>query len=351
MRDRWALGWLLGLVIIAVAILGFGCGGDGDGGPAPPGPGTGTATLEGKVVAASDPTLGIPDAVISVLGADRSGLSGAGGSYKIQSLPAGTWSVQVTTPRSEDYGTARADVPLIEGETTTVHFAVLPLDMAVPEQILLDPSSATIDLNGQITYRTQLVDAKNKALDSLEPTWVVTGGIGSMSPKGVFTAQSVGSGQVKAFSGNATRTSTVVVVSPRPPQINSFKLNPRTLPATGGEVYVSASIADGDGVRIQDARVEIFAPGDRIIELDMQVSNPDTAVTCPGLVNCYLEASYNATFQAPANDNQPSADGVQAPENYSARLMVRDRTGVTSTSEFVDFTVQGIDEPPPTPGL
>ncbi|MEA3402034.1 MAG: carboxypeptidase-like regulatory domain-containing protein [Armatimonadota bacterium] len=352
MCDRWALGWLMGLVIIAVMTVGFGCGGDdGAGGVAPPTPVMGTATLAGTVVAASDPTLGVSDAVISVVDANRSGLSGAGGSYRIENLPAGTWSVQVTTPRSEHYGTANAEVPLNENETTTVHFAVLPLDVSVPEQILLDPTSATIDLNGQITYRTQLVSASSKALDSLEPTWVVTGGIGSMSPTGVFTAQSVGAGQVQAFSGSARRTSTVVVVSPRPPQINSFRLNPQILPATGGQVYISASIADGDGVRVQDAKVQVYAPGDRIIELDMQVSNPETAIACPGLVNCYRQASYNTTFAAPANDNQPTADGVQAPENYSARLLVRDRTGMTSTSEFVDFTVQGIDQPPPRPGL
>ncbi len=351
MHNRWALGWLTGPIVV-LAIVGFGCGGDdaGGGGGAPP-PLVGTATMMGTVVAADDTQTAIPNASIIIQGANRQANSQADGSFVMQNLPTGTWGVQVQTPDSEVYGTASAQVPLNANQTTRVTFAVLPLEIAVPEQILLDPTDVTVDLNGRVGYRTRLVGPDNLALDDLQPTWVVTGEIGTVSPTGVFTAQTVGAGQVTAYAGNAERAGTVIVVAPRPPQITSFQLTPQTLPATGGDVFISAAVTDGDGILLQGVTVRIFAPGNNIIDLNTQVINPATAIGCGGQANCYLDASFGVTFAVPANDNQPSPDGVQAVENYSARLQVTDRSGMTSQSPFIDFVVQGIDQPPPRPAL
>ncbi len=350
MHCRSALGWLTGLTV-ALAIISLGCdGGDGggDGGPAPQ---TGTATLTGTVVSAADTGITVPNAVVTVQGTGGSAVSGADGRFTINNLPAGEWPVEVQTPQSEDYGTADARVPLTVGQTTTVNLAVLPLGTPRPQQILLDPVDATIDVNGRIAYRTQLVGPNNEALEDLQPTWVARGGVGTVDADGVFTAEAVGFGQVSAYAGDAERTGSVVVVAPRPPQIASFRVNPLKLPATGGQVYISAAVTDGDGVNVREVTVQIFAPGDQIIELDMDVTNPDTAISCGGLANCYVDASFGVTYQIPANDNQPTPGGVQAAEQYSARLLVRDRTGMRTQSEFVDFTVEGIDAPPPQPGL
>ncbi len=348
-RSR-ALGWLTGL-IVTVAVITVGCGGGDGGGGIVPGPAGGTATLNGTVVGADNVATVVPNAVVTVQGTGRSTTSDANGNFTLGGLPSGTFTVLVTTPQSEQYGTATAQVPLTDNATTTVNFAVLPLDLAQPEQILLDPINATLDLNGLLAYRVQVVGPDNQAYEGIEPTWVVTGGIGQISAAGVFTAQAVGSGQVKAYSGNAERTATMVVVAPRPPQIASFRVNPQMLPATGGQVFMSAAIKDGDGIRVQDVTVQILPAGGEPIEVPMAVTNPGSAIPCSGLLNCYIDASFGVNYQVPPNDNTPTPEGVQAEETYSVSLLVRDRSGMTSQSEFVDFVVQGIDPPPTVPGI
>jgi len=349
MHGKWALGWLTGLIIVAV-VINVGCGGGEGEGAAPPPP-LGTATLTGTVVAADNIQLTFANAVITVVGTGRQGVSGADGSFTMQNLPVGTWQVEVQTPDSEEYGTATAQVTLDPNQVTRVNFAVLPLDTTTPQQILLDPTSTTVDLNGRVIYRTQLVGPNNEPLDGLKPTWVVSGGIGTVTPDGVFTAQTVGNGTVTAFAGAAQRTATVQVVAPRPPQISSFRVTPQTLPATGGTIFLSGAISDGDFFFNDAATTEIYTPDNDVVELQMQVINPETAIPYEGLTNCWLDASFGVQFEVPANDNQPTADGVQDAEDYSARIIVRDRSGMVTESEFVDFTVEGIDAPPARPPI
>jgi len=350
MHRTRALGWLTGL-IVAVAIITVGCGGGNDGDGVIPGPAGGSATLTGKVVGADNVATVIANAVVTVQGTGRSANSDAAGDFTIAGLPSGTFTVLVTTPQSEEYGTATAGVPLTDDQTTTVSFAVLPLELAQPEQILLDPINATLDLNGRLAYRVQVVGPDNQAYEGIEPTWVVEGGIGQITEGGIFTAQTVGAGQVKAFSGNAERTATVVVVAPRPQQISSFRVNPQTLPATGGQVFMSAAIKDGDGMRVQDVTVQILPAGGEPIEVALTITNPGSAIACPGQPNCYIDASFGVNHLVPPNDNMPTPEGVQAEEVYSVSLLVRDRSGMTSQSEFVEFVVQGIDPPPALPGI
>lgn len=351
MHHRSALAWLTALLMV-LAVINFGCGGgDGGGGDGQPGPAFGTGTLTGTVFAADAPTVIVPNAVVTVEGAGLTANGGSDGAFTINNVPAGDYTVTVATPESEDYGTARADVSVATNETTTVNFAVLPLGVEAPEQILLDPDSATVDLNGRIIYHSQVVGPNNRALEDLTPTWVVSGGIGTISRSGVFSAEAVGSGHVTAYAGTAETSGNVVVVAPRAPRITSFQLSPQSLRATGGDVFISVAVSDGDGVEVGDVTVQIFAPGDNIIDLTPQVTNPDTALACNDASNCYLEASYGVTYTVSANDNQPSPDGVQAPEEYSARVRVTDRDGMSTTSEFIDFTVEGIDPPPTRPDL
>ena len=348
MKCRSALGWLASLTI-AVAIISAGCGGSGD--PDPPPPSPTMATLTGKVVAADNTAIGLPEAEILITGTGQSVTSGAGGSFTMHNVaPGDTW-VEVRTPTSETYGTARALVPLVAGETTTVNFAVLPLGVAAPQSVQIDPSSITIDLNGRVGYRSRVLGPTGAQIPGLSPTWVVRGGVGEITHDGMFTAHSVGTGQIIAYAGQAQSSAALNVVEPRPPHISSFQVNPRTLPATGGQIYVSAAVSDGDGVRLQDVRVQILPATGEPIELPMQVANPDTATACPGLADCYLDASFSTTWQVPANANRPDAAGIQAPVPYTISLQARDRSGRVSQSEFIEFSVQGIDPPPPTPGI
>ena len=362
MHRKAALGWLTGL-IIAVALIAVGCGGGdggGGGGGGTPPPQSGTATLNGQVVAASNTNTIIQGAVVTIRpvgqvaaaqSGERSVNTGADGGFAFTNLPAGTWAVSVTTPLSEDFGTAGARVSLVADRTTTVSLAVLPLGLAAPERINLDPTSATIDLNGRIAYRSQVMGPNGQVYDDIEPTWVVEGRVGEINPDGVFTALSEGNGAVKAYSGNAEKSSTVVVVGPRPPQVASFRVNPQSLPATGGEIFISAAVKDGDGVKPEDIIAEILPAGGEPIEMAMQVTNPETAVRCPGDPDCFVDASFGANYRVPPNDNAPTGDGVQAQEDYAVGIQVRDQSGMTTQSEFVEFVVQGIDPPPSRPGI
>jgi len=275
----------------------------------------------------------------------------AGGVFVIEGLPSGELTVQVSTPTYPDYDSATVTVELVANASTTVNIAVMPVDALEPVAILLDPSQATIDLNGKIMYHSQLVAENNQVIPNMEPTWAVIGGIGRISADGVFTAQQVGTGAVKAFAGDVERTGNVVVIAPRPPQITTFLVNPTVLPASGGDVYITAAVADGDGIPVGNVKAEIFAPGDQVITLGMTVTNPNSALATDDDPACFLDATFGAVFSAPANDNQPTADGIQAPENYSVRVKVTDRSSATSTSTFTDFVVQGIDQPPPSPSM
>ncbi len=351
MQTRSIPGLLTVLSIITLTVLGLGCdGGDGGGGAQPPAP-AGTATVQGTVVAADNSSTALVDALVEVVGTTISTTSGADGGFTLARIPPGTWTVRVTASNSADYGMASAEVTLAAGDTVTIDFAVLPLGVTEPQSIVLDPGQSTVDLNNQIAFRVQILGAGNVQLQGIQPTWVVSGDIGSISRLGVFVARAVGSGQVWAFAGDVSRSANVRVVGPRPPQVTGFSINPQTLPATGGQVFIAASVTDGDGVRVQDVKAEVLGPGSEVQELPMQVGDPGVAVPCEGAADCYLDASFNVTLQVPANDNQPSADGVQAPENYSVRVTARDRSGAAASSDFIDFRVEGIDPPPPTPDL
>ena len=345
------LSWLAGVVVVTLALMtgcGNGGGPGGGGGPIFP---VGTASLTGRVLAANNVTAGLAGALVSVLGTGKSVTADGNGAFQIQSLPSGQYTVEAQTPNHPDYGTTRLTVTFADGVVTNINITVLPADTPAPTQILLDPVTAVVDLNGRINYRTQVVAANNAVNPDVKPSWLVSGGIGTITPEGVFTAQRVGNGTVTAFSGDIQRQSTVQVNPPSPPQITSFQLNPRSIPATGGDVYISASVSDGDGVNVADVTVEIFGPGDQRTILGTDVPSPESAEQCENQAGCYTRATYATTFDAPPNDNRPTEAGVQAPENYSAQLLVTDRSGARSQSAFIDFVVQGIDAPPPVPGL
>ncbi len=351
MQKSFALGWVICVVLVTAALI-AGCGG----GEAPGGGGgtilpVGTASLTGAVFAADAVASGLFGAEIIVSGTGRTAVADANGGFLMQGLPAGEYAVEAQTPNHPDYGTARARVTLADGVVTTVNFAVLPADAPEPAQILLDPDVAIIDLNAKIAYRTQVVGPNNAVIADVEPTWVVAGGIGTITRAGVFTGTSVGNGTVTAFAGGIQVVATVQVDPPGPPNISSFQLNPRSIPASGGDVYIAAAIDDGDGIDVADVVVEIFGPGNQQQLLGTSIADPATAEQCVGQAGCYTRATLATTFNAPANDNQPTTGGIQAPENYSAHVIVTDRSGAKSTSAFIDFVVEGIDPPPPTPPL
>lgn len=360
MHRKARLGWLTGLMA-AVAIIAVGCGGgDGDGGEAPPPPATATGTLNGQVVDASDTNTIVPNAVVTIEPVEgtttaqsgaRTITTGADGGFAFDDLPAGDWTVTVATPQSDELGGGIARAPVTGDATTTVSLAVLPLGLAAPERIELSPTSATIDVGGRIGYRAQVIGPGGQVYDGIKPTWVVAGGVGQITPDGVFTAERVGSGSVRAYSGSAQRASSVEVVGPRPPQVSSFRVNPQSLAASGGEVLISAAISDGDGVNPEDVIARILPPGGEAIEVQLSVTNPDNAIRCPGVPDCFIDASFGATYEVPANDNRPTEDGMQAPQTYAVSIHVTDQRGVSAESEFVEFVVQGIDPPPTRPGI
>ncbi len=350
MQKLTTLSWLACVAVVTFALV-SGCGGGVAPGAAPAVVPAGTATVLGVVCAADNVAAGLAGAVVTVIGSGRSAIADGAGAYRLDNLPDGQFTVEAQTPNHADYGLATAPVTLTAGQTTVVNFAAMPAASPAPEQVLLDPRVAIIDLNSQIDYRTQVVAANNVVIPNVEPTWVITGGIGTITRGGLFTGLLVGNGNVTAYAGEAQAASTVQVDPPSPPRITSFQLDPRSLPASGGDVYIAAAISDGDGISVADVTVEIFGPGDQRTLLGMDVANPDSAEECVNQGNCYTRATFSTTYTVAANDNNPTAGGIQAPENYSAHVMVTDRSGARTVSTFIDFVVEGIDPPPPSPGI
>jgi len=324
MHRTASLSWLAGLIIV-VAVIAAGCGSGGGDGQAPP-PGTGTATLNGQVVAADNTGTVIPSAVVTVEGTGKSATTGTDGGFVITGLPSGERLVTVTTPQSADYGTASARVPLVSNQTRTVSFAVLPLGLPAPQQILVDPASATLDINGRIAYRAQ----------------VLGGQIGRGGLHGAQCRQWQGQGVLRECRAHGDGVCRGAAPAPGV-----------ELP---GESAVSAChrrrdlhlCRDQGWRRCQPRRCDrTHIPGG---------SGPGRGGHArhdrsPNDPTSFLEASFGATYQVPPNANAPSADGVQAPESYSVNIRVEDQSGMTAESDFVDITVQGIDAPPVRPGV
>lgn len=327
--------------IIALMIMLAGCSGGGDdGGSVTPPPGD-TGTIQGRVVRADDPSLGLADASVQLRSATGvvlgEALADNTGAFSFTDVPVGSQTLVVDTLGEAAYGLQTVTGVVVSDDlTTSIMVTVLRVTDPEPSVIFLTPASATIDLKGQIQF-TATVQTSSGLL-SVVPTFFVTGQIGSVSydpiaRKVVFRGERVGTGTLIAAAGNVKAEADITVTDPAPPQITTFVVAPLSLRATGGTIGITVAATDGDGLATVQA--EVFYPDASSQILDI----PKVAGT---------DETYRLELDLPANDNPPDAGGHQATQRYSIRIIVTDNTSSQTISpNFIDVTVAGLDSPPP----
>jgi hypothetical protein len=327
---------LLGQAAIAallVAIIALaGCGGSGSSSSGTPPPPGSTGTIAGVAIRADATTLTLGGAQVTVLnsfGAQiATGTADANGNFSLPGVPVGTYTVRIDNPSGGGSQSVPGVVVNANG-TSILTIAVLPQGNAAPIGLTLSPASAIIDLHGQIAFQTKVTTASG--ILAVTPTFILGPGLGLIDRNGNFTATEEGSGQLTAVIGSQSATASITVTAPRPPQITSFLVSPLTLTASGGPVYITVAANDGAGIR--SIKAEIYRPG-------------MTTIILPLTLNTQTTSTYNATFNAPANSNVPSSQGVQAPQTYSLRVVATDNNNRTTDSQFVTITVNGLVPPP-----
>lgn len=335
------LGAIAALLLASLALVG--CGG-GSGSGTPPSVGD-TGSLSGRVVHADNVNVGIAGATVSVTDGTGNVLAGgvadSQGNFILLAVPVGRWTVLVETPNESVYDSQSVPgITIADRTRTTLTVTVLRTIDPLPTGITLSPASATVDLHGQVDFDAAVVSGATAL--AVTPIFLASSNIGVIDRNGVFTATQTGAGTVTAICGTMTATANVTVGASRPPQITSFLVAPLKLKASGGWVYVTVAANDGDGVA--SVKAEIYAPDGNVITRDLTFN---TASTDTYQLISQLPGGAHEGYHIPANSNQPDANGFQAPQLYSIRAVATDNSGHSTSTDFVDVTVAGLDAPPP----
>ncbi|NLO73137.1 MAG: hypothetical protein GX100_03360 [candidate division WS1 bacterium] len=318
-------------VFIALAILG-GCGGGGGGaGPVPPPPGP-TFTVQGRVIAADYPTVGIGQAEINAAGV--MGTTATDGTFRLERVPVGAVTVQVNPLRTPGYQPAAITIPATSEPVVTTTIALLPQGAAAPTSINLQPQATTVEVGTSVQFTASIVSASGVL--SLATSWLCIGQAGTLSNTQLFTAVQPGTNQVYVFSGGVGASTTVSVIPEQGPVLQSVLVDPPQITASGGPVTFTVAASDGQG--LASVKGTVYPPSGDMIP-----------VTLALVTGTSQAGTYRATWNAPANSNLPDVNGVQAPQAYRVRFAATDNAGNVTQSNYLDFTVQGLAPPPPPP--
>jgi hypothetical protein len=342
-----SLALVAGLILTASLLSGCG-GGDGVAPNGGPHPSPDNATIQGKVVAADDVTVGIPGAVVSEPVTGQSATTDANGAFSLTGLPGGSVVLTAESPESGDYRSTSVRIKTLAHRTTAVSLAMIPAALGTPTSLALDPQSPSVQVGGSLQFRASIYVGADKV--DIQPTWVVenpaTGDIGQVTAAGVFQGLAAGTATVSASVGGLYSATSVNVTGPLPPQITSVLLSAsKELPisASGGQLTITAAISDADGINTSTSgsptglRFEVYGPTGAVTEL---------APGAPTAGTIY-DGTWTLNYAVPPNSHSIGADGTQAPELYSVRVVARDLSGQVSYSAFYDFYVAGVDVPPP----
>jgi hypothetical protein len=276
----------------------------------------------------------INGALIAVVGTALNGLTDAQGNVALTNVPEGGATLDVSFPSTGAYQGLQVSVDTAANAVTQVRIAAVPTGTAAPNAVILTPANETIDIGGQILFQ---VDVRTFGIPvNVMPSLSLIGDIGTLLPSGLFLASQVGTGEVTAHVEGVTDTSAVEVVAPRPPRLGTLSVSPTALPADGGQVRIAVTATDGDGV--QSVVAEIEPPTRAVFSLPLALETGTS-----------LDGSWGVVYVAGPNDNPPDPSGVQLEQRYSVRVTARDNQGATTTSQWVDFAVAGLQAPPGPP--
>ena len=333
------------LVVLALSLLGCGGGGGLGLGPTGPFPSPDNARVAGRVVQADDVAVGLVRAVVSEPSTGMSTETGANGAFALAGLPAGDVTINVAVPRTADYDSATVRVPTRAGRTTSVSLAVLPASARTPTALTIGPNDATVEQGGAVQFGASVFSGAVKI--DVQPTWVLSGAdVGDLDATGLLQSNAQGSATVTASVGTLSREASVMVTAPKAPDISSVIVSATValpVPASGGPVFITAAVSDGDGV--SQVMIEIDPPNGANFSLDAVGpvdGTPDT------------DGTWRLEYNVPANDNPLDPGGGQAPQLYRLRVKAvedpstgRSELARTSFSDWYEFGLPGFDAPPP----
>jgi hypothetical protein len=303
-----------------------------------------TLTIQGRVVEADHPTLGLAQCVIKAQPSGRSATSlqsstvGQNGTFVLTEVPrtSGTITLQVNPVAAPNYQAAAILIvsPAATDTVVNVTVALLPNAAPTPTSMGLSPLDLTIEIGMTVQFNGAVTAATGPT--TYAPSWVTLGPAGTLSSTGLFTATAIGVNRIYAFSGAVGAQTTVTVVGQRGPFLDSVIVDPLSLSASGGTVTFTVGASDGEGVASVTATV--YPPG-----------GGTTAVPLTQVAGGTQAATFRATYAVAANSNPISGAGVQLPQTYSVRFDAVDNTGHHTLSDYTTFTVLGLGTPPPPP--
>lgn len=188
-------------------------------------PGNGVSTVTGSVVDAADVSQGIADAYVYVpiravprtrqasAAPVAEAHTSADGTYTLTGVPEGTQSIVVEPPAGSGYAGMQIDLGIPGGTTVSLRITLARLNADIKGITVVPSEELTLTYGGVQQYTAVVLDSSG-ADSGLAPVWATTGGIGTISASGLFTAgNSTASGQVVAMLGTAVA---VVPVHVRP---------------------------------------------------------------------------------------------------------------------------------------
>jgi formylglycine-generating enzyme required for sulfatase activity len=262
--------------------------------------GGGTARVTGRVVDAEDPSRPIEGAFVyipvSTSNAQRAAslrssnyaqaYSASDGSYALEEIPDGQRTIVVEPPANSEWAPVSVTVELEPGASITIIFTLVTVELNDRiATVTVDPPDTTIATGAAQQYAATVISTSGAAI-TITPIWLTTGGMGTITPQGVFQAGSIeGKGTIVAVAGRHAGT-TPVTVSGSGNQLPQLSL--RVTPTQGAAplgVTATATASDPDGA-ILSAYLD-WGDG----------SAPFEAATYPGgLSHTYLQANtYSVT--------------------------------------------------------
>ncbi|HAZ63487.1 MAG TPA: hypothetical protein DCZ72_07755 [Armatimonadetes bacterium] len=213
MKNLWRSLASLAASILALALLAA-CGSGGGGGSTPPPPSSKLVVVPSAVSVEAEQTVRLQASV--------AGVTDPVFTYTLQA-PAGVAATDVATrfgvlsPNGSFTAAANARPGLrgsiVVRETRRNVSATVPV-VIVPfvKQVVVTPTSASVLAGQTQTFTVVPFDINGNPIPDFVVDWRVTGGIGTITPAGLFTGTNAGSGTVTAKIGDAAAVSVPVTV-------------------------------------------------------------------------------------------------------------------------------------------
>lgn len=209
-RPRSLLGRLWVLAAIAVTLPG--CLTDGS---IPVGGGGGNGVLRGVVAFAEDPDRPFPNAQVTVRSAGgfvSRGTTDLSGQFEFPNVPDGPLEVTFDGSPPGVYLPVRIVARGQYASYATIAVALEPAHLARPDvtAVRITPREVLTTVGRTVQFQAAITGGNPRRK---VPTWVVEGGIGSITPRGAFRALHAGTGTLRAIAAGGVSDSISITVT------------------------------------------------------------------------------------------------------------------------------------------